>query len=79
MTLDEAIKARPDFGFAFYAYSPGQDVTLEIHTPEGDIFTFTGESLEAVLVMAFGNDQHTDEIEDAEEIEDDAGDGDIFG
>ena len=49
MTLDIARQAHPDFGFAVYAYQPRGDVTIEVHTPDGSIFTATGPS-EAVAI-----------------------------
>lgn len=54
MTFEEIVAERPDFGFAFYAYKPGDPVTLEIHAPGGDIFTFHGRDMADVLEQAFG-------------------------
>jgi hypothetical protein len=40
-------------GLALYAYEPGGDVTLEVHTPDGQTFPFTGPTEAAVLARAF--------------------------
>lgn len=53
MTLDDARAAFPLFGFALYALDPGGDVTLEVHTPDGELFAFTGPTEQAVLEAAF--------------------------
>lgn len=42
MTLDRVREDWPEFGFAVYAFTPGAGVTLEVHAPNGDIFTFSG-------------------------------------
>lgn len=51
-TLDDLRAARPDLGFALYAYEPGGVVTLEVHMG-GDVFSFTAESEAAVVQAAF--------------------------
>lgn len=53
MNFDELREKHPALGFALYAYRPGQSVTLEIHTPAGDIFQFEGATLEAAYDLAF--------------------------
>lgn len=55
-SLDEARRLNPDLGFALYAYEPGGAVTLEIHDPAGEVFTFTAESEEAAFAVAFPPD-----------------------
>lgn len=55
-TLDDARAANPDLGFAAYAYEPGGDVVLEIHTPDGQVFTFSAPTETAVLALAFPPD-----------------------
>lgn len=52
-SLDEARAANPDLGFALYAYDPDAPVTLEVHTPDGQVFTWTGPSEANVLSQAF--------------------------
>lgn len=54
MTLDAIRRHHPDLGLALYAYEPGGPVTLEVHTPDGQVFTFTGPTEAAVLAKAFG-------------------------
>lgn len=53
MTLDDARAAFPLLGLALYAYEAGGPVTLEIHTPDGQTFTFTGPTEAAVIARAF--------------------------
>lgn len=53
MTFDEARAAHPQLGFALYALEPGGPVTLEILTPEGDLFSFPAETAEDALAGAF--------------------------
>jgi hypothetical protein len=53
MTFDEARDAFPAFGFALYALEPGGPCIFEVHTPEGDIFTFQAETAEAAVSGAF--------------------------
>lgn len=52
MTFDEARAAFPRLQFAVHAYDPGGDVTLEM-IADGDVFTFTGETLQIALDRAF--------------------------
>ncbi len=53
MTLDEARERYPDLGFALYALVPGEDLTMEVVTADGTIFTFNGPSEAAVMDSAF--------------------------
>lgn len=53
MTLDDIRAAQPALGFALYALEPGGTVTLEVMTPDGQIFRFDGPSEAAVLAVAF--------------------------
>lgn len=53
MTFDDARTAHPGFGFALYAIEAGGPVTMEIIALDGQIFTFTGPTEQAVLDLAF--------------------------
>jgi hypothetical protein len=53
MTLDEIRTANPDLGVAVYAYEPGGPVTLEIHTPDGQMFSWVGATEAEALNLAF--------------------------
>ena len=53
MTLDDARKANPELGFGLYAIEPGQSVTLEVYTPDGQTFSWTGPTEAHVLALAF--------------------------
>lgn len=53
MTFDEARAAYPALAMAIYALDPGAAVTLEIHSPDGEVFTFTGPTEQAALDAAF--------------------------
>lgn len=52
-SLDDARAANPDLGFALYAYGPGEPVTLEIFTPDSQVYSFVGTSEADVLLRAF--------------------------
>ena len=52
-SLDELRRAHPELGAALYAYEPGGPVTLEIHTPDGQVYPFTGDTEAAALAVAF--------------------------
>jgi len=52
MTLDDLRAAHPTLGFAVYAYTPGEPVTLEVHDA-GNVYTFTAATLQAVVDEAF--------------------------
>lgn len=60
MTLDELRAAEPALGFALYAFEPGGLVTLEIHTPDGQVFTFKAATAQAALDAAFPPAQQED-------------------
>lgn len=51
--LDTLRAQNPDLGFALYALIPGGIVTLEIVTPDGEIFTFKALTAAEALSMAF--------------------------
>lgn len=53
MTIDDARAAFPKLGLALYAYDPGGPVTLEVHTADGQTFTFSGPTEAAVIARAF--------------------------
>lgn len=52
--LDIVRAMRPEFGFAVYAYKPGEPVTVEVHAPSGDIFTAHAETETAAFEQLFG-------------------------
>ena len=52
-SLDGLRAAHPHLGFAIYALEPGKAVTLEVHTPDGQVFTWLAPTEEAVLIQAF--------------------------
>ena len=52
-SLDEIRAENPDIGVAVYAYSPGEPVTLEAHTPDGGVFTWTAPTLMDAIREAF--------------------------
>ena len=54
LTDFDAIRAQhPDLAMALYAYEPGGPVTLEILTPDGRSYTFTGPTARAAIELAF--------------------------
>lgn len=53
MTLDDARAAFPRLGLALYAYEPGGPLTLEVHSADGQTFSFTGATEAAVIARAF--------------------------
>lgn len=52
MTLDEIRVAHPQLGFAVYAMTPGEPVTLEVYSGD-DVFSFTGATEQAAIERAF--------------------------
>jgi hypothetical protein len=52
-SLDDLRTAHPLLGFALYAYEPGGPVTLEIHAPDGGVYSTTGPTAEAAIAVAF--------------------------
>lgn len=55
-SLDDLRAAHPDLGFALYAIEPHGTVTLEVHTPIGDVFTYEGKTAAAAIQVAFPPD-----------------------
>ncbi len=53
MTLDEARAAYPHLGMAVYAFEPGGAVTLEVHAPNGETWTFSAPTEAAAIALAF--------------------------
>jgi len=51
--LDVLRQTYPLLGLAAYALDPGGDVTLEVHTPTGEYFTFRAPTLAACIEKAF--------------------------
>jgi len=56
MTFDEIRAASPELCLAIYAMEPGGPVTLEILTPDGQVYSFKGATEAAVLLAAFPPD-----------------------
>lgn len=54
--FDEIRAANPELGFGLYALTPGGPVTLEVYTPDGQVFPFVGPTETAVLALAFPPD-----------------------
>lgn len=55
-SLDDLRREHPTLGAAIYAYQPGEDVTLEVHTPDGQVFSWSGPTEADVLLQAFPPD-----------------------
>jgi len=68
--LDAARLKYPELGFAVYAMEPGGAVTLEIHDPAGEVFTFTADTEEAAFAVAFPADMVVDNDDRHEEATD---------
>ncbi len=51
--LDEIRAKYQHLGLALYAFDPKGPVTLEVLTPTGDIFSFSGATEAEVLLRAF--------------------------
>lgn len=51
--IDLARQTYPAIGLAVYAYTPGGPVTLEIHTPDGKIYSISEPTQEACMQRAF--------------------------
>jgi hypothetical protein len=50
----DAVRAEnPELGFALYAMEPGSDATLEIYTPDGQVFSFAGRTAAEAIDKAF--------------------------
>jgi len=52
-SIDAARAQNPELGFSFYALTPGGPVTLEIVTPDEELFRFDGATEADVLALAF--------------------------
>lgn len=53
MNFDELRAAHPDLRFNVYAMTPGGLVTLEIVTPDDDVFTFQAPTVPEAAAVAF--------------------------
>lgn len=53
MSLDDLRARYPHLGFAVYAIEPGGPVTLEVHTPDGTVFTTVGPTEAAAIARRF--------------------------
>lgn len=51
--LDDIRSVYPTLGLALYAITPGEPVVLEVHAPDGSVFTFRGATAAHVLAQAF--------------------------
>lgn len=82
MSIDLLRLHYPGFGFAAYAYRAGEPVTVEAHTPTGELFTAKGMTeYEAWLQLFPGlaqQDEETTHTSEEQADEHDAPD-DIFG
>jgi hypothetical protein len=59
-SLDDLRREHPTLGAAIYAYQPGEAVTLEVHTPDGQMFSWSGSTEADVLAQAFPPEVETD-------------------
>lgn len=53
MIFDDIRARYPNLGFSLFAMEPGEVVTLETYAPDGTVFPFVGDTVEAVLAKAF--------------------------
>jgi hypothetical protein len=60
--LDDLRVKHPDLGFALYAMEPGQPVTLEVFTPDSEVFSWTEPTAAAALARAFPEDEAPTDI-----------------
>lgn len=51
--LDVLRMQNPELGFALYAMTPGGAVTLEVFTPDDQVFSFSGATAADALAAAF--------------------------
>lgn len=65
-SIDDLRAAHPNLGLGVYALEPGGNVTLEIYTPDGEVYTFKALSLGAALLQAFPPESN--EPEQADDI-----------
>lgn len=56
MTFDEIRATNPELGLALYALDDTGQVTLEVITPDGGLFTWSAATAEAALALAFPPD-----------------------
>ena len=54
--FDEIRLAWPTLGFAIYAFTPGEPLTLEVHDVDGKIYTFMGKTAAQAIAAAFPQD-----------------------
>lgn len=59
MTLDDARAAYPHLGLAVYAFEPGGPLTLEVHAPNGQVWTFPAATEAQALAAAFPAEEPT--------------------
>lgn len=50
-TFDDLRAAYPRTGFAVYAYAPGEPVTIEAHTEDGQVLAMTHPTLAGCLAV----------------------------
>jgi hypothetical protein len=55
MTIDELRSRFPTLALAVYAMEPGGPVTFEVYD-DGQVYTFTGDTVEAAVSLAFPAD-----------------------
>ncbi len=53
MNIDAIRASYPELGLALYAMEPRGAVTLEVYTPDGEVFSFKGVTQAEVLERAF--------------------------
>lgn len=57
--IDDLRRRFPHLGFGVYAYDPDAAVTLEIHTPDGEIVTETRPTLADCINTVFPEPEET--------------------
>ena len=56
------LRARfPHLGFSVYALTPGGDVTVEVLTPDGTMFTKQAPTEREAMILLFGADAEPEE------------------
>jgi hypothetical protein len=55
-SLDELREQHPELGVTLYAMEPGGPVTLEVITPDGEVFSWTAPTAAAAIARAFPPD-----------------------
>ncbi len=66
-SVDDLRRVHPELGAALYAYEPGGPVTLEIHTPDGQVYSFAGDTEAAALALAFPPEPDEPAVDDGNE------------